>query len=59
MEQLTKRELLAGLAMQGYMNVLANPNTLKGMKATTAAQIAVKLADALIAELDKPKHTEL
>lgn len=44
MEQLTKRELLAALAMQGLCST---------MPAERAAKEAVECADALIKELEK------
>jgi hypothetical protein len=50
-EGLTKREYFAGLAMQGWMSRF-RPNFVVSSE-TRTAQIAVKYADALIAELNK------
>jgi hypothetical protein len=49
-EGLTKREYFAAMAMQGTMTSSYSVNTI--------AEIAVKMADALLAELDKPKQQE-
>jgi hypothetical protein len=48
---LTKREHFAGLAMEGMIVVDADNHLDEG----TIAKIAVNLADALLAELDKVK----
>jgi hypothetical protein len=45
---LTKRELIAAMAMQG---LLANPNLVNGITASLIADWAVDHADALIARL--------
>jgi hypothetical protein len=47
---LTKREYFAGLAMQGTMTSSYSVNMI--------AEIAVKMADALLAELEKIKQQE-
>ncbi len=49
-EGLTKREYFAGLAMQSYVNNYygTEKNTMEDM-----AQRSVKMADALLAELEK------
>lgn len=52
---LTIREHFAGLAMQG---LLASPSY-DGQQFTTIAHDAVEAADALIAELAKPKENRL
>jgi hypothetical protein len=48
---LTKREYFAGLAMQGMM---ANQG-LNSYENNTIAKWSIEMADALLAELDKPK----
>jgi hypothetical protein len=52
---LTKRELIAAMAMQGY---LANPDT-SGETEDTYAHWSVKAADALIAELSKMSKEQI
>ena len=60
-ESLTKRELIAAMAMQGYITAVYvelikrphEPN--HGMIAPVAAQAAVDFADALLAELSKER----
>jgi predicted proteasome-type protease len=47
---LTKREYFAGLAMQGTMTSSYSVNMI--------VEIAVKMADALLAELEKTKQQE-
>ena len=47
---LTKREHFAGLVMQGILSSEAVGDTFEGF-----ASVSVKLADALLAELDKDK----
>jgi hypothetical protein len=49
---LTKREHFAGLAMQGLLSNLRNAQTTTSELCATAS---VEAADALIAELEKPK----
>jgi hypothetical protein len=49
-EGLTKREYFAAMAMQGTMTSSYSVNTI--------AEIAVKMADALLAELEKTKQQE-
>jgi hypothetical protein len=46
---LTKREYFAGLAMQGYLNERHSLDN------KTLAEWSVKMADALLAELEKTK----
>ena len=51
--QMTKREMIAAMAMQGLM---ANSTSKYGGSATdSVAHIAAKYADALLAELEKTK----
>lgn len=52
---LTKREKIAAMAMQG---ILANTNTISNVAYTPGGEVAkvsVAYADALLAELEKPK----
>jgi hypothetical protein len=51
---LTKREYFAALAMQGT-NTEAYANTFGNKWAENVAKDSVQMADALLAELDKPK----
>lgn len=50
---LTKRELFAAMAMQGMIIGLPGPDGIP-----TAVRAAVTIADALIAELSKPRETQ-
>lgn len=47
---LTKREYFAGLAMQSL--IVSNPK----WHTDAVARFAIKISDALLAELDKPKN---
>jgi hypothetical protein len=49
---LTKRELLAAMAMQGYLAMYAGPD-IAAPTANAVAQASVDYADALLAELAK------
>jgi hypothetical protein len=52
---LTKREHFAGLAMQGWLARCANaPHSIK-LEPDDMAAVAVSMADALLAELNKSK----
>jgi hypothetical protein len=56
--KLTKREYFAGLALQGTLagsDYLADKDVSGGLTAAIAAQDAVWMADALIAELNREK----
>ena len=50
---LTKREYVAAMAMQG---ALANPKAVNADDAALVAAVAVECADALLAELAKPRE---
>ena len=50
---LTKREHFAGLAMQGWLARCANVPHSVTLKPCDMAAVAVTMADALLAELDK------
>ena len=52
---LTKRELFAAMAMQG---ALANPKAVNADDAALVAAVAVECADALLAELAKPREVK-
>ena len=53
---LTKREYFAGLAIQG---LLASPNfNWEHYEGKDTAKDAIEIADALLAELDKPTKTK-
>jgi len=52
---LTKREYFAAMAMQGLLAMLSNSNPTTGGFYETTALESVRLADALIAELNKEK----
>jgi hypothetical protein len=53
---LTKLEHFAGLAMQGWLARCANaPHSIK-LEPNDMAAVAVSMADALLAELDKVKQ---
>jgi len=52
----SKREYMATLAMQGFIASMdTNTTALSDMHKERVAQLAVKYADALILELNKPK----
>lgn len=54
-EGLTKRELFAAMAMQGFLAVAASgKDLLKGREHMRIEEAAVYMADALLAELEKP-----
>lgn len=50
---LTKREYFAGLAMQALVGNNFSPTGFQNGNETGLAEIAIKCADALLAELDK------
>jgi hypothetical protein len=52
---LTKREHFAGLAMQGWLARCANAPSSVKLEPDVMAAVAVSMADALLAELDKAK----
>lgn len=54
---LTKREYFAALAMQGYVSADYTANS--GTPVENMAEFAVKMADALIIELNKPSNPTL
>lgn len=58
---LTKREYFAAMALSGYMSIHSNQGSHnmvggKEFDAKTAAECAVAYADALLAELEKPRQ---
>ncbi len=52
---LTKREHFAGLAMQGWLARCANAPSSVKLEPDEMAAVALSMADALLAELDKDK----
>lgn len=66
MNGLTKRELVAAMAMQGLLANAGGPIQANGMsgwglvncKAEVVADVAINLTDALLAKLDEKKEGE-